>query len=1350
MAQNWWSSWIWIGLISSLVTGAVNSSLENTALAQIKPDSTLGAERSSVTRNVLIKGLSSDRIDGGARRGANLFHSFQNFNVDEGRGAYFTNPTGIKNILSRVTGTNASNILGTLGVSGGNANLFLINPNGIIFGPNARLDVNGSFVGTTTNGIGLANGDSFSANPGDPLPTGLLNVNPNAFLFNQLAAQPITINSRRVVGVDPIFSSISLYEGLKVPDGQSLLLVGGDVNLDGGILKAPGGRVELGGLAEVGTVGLNIDDSNLSLSFPNSVERADISLTNEAEVDVTAGGGGSIAVNARNIDILGGSILSAGVGEGLGTVGAQAGDITLNATEAITIGQSDSIFSSSIENDVGTDATGNGGDINIKAGSLRLFDSAVLDTSTSGAGDAGAISVQVGGDVSSTGRISSSTSGAGDAGAISVQAGGDIFLTDSSISSDSGLYGEGNAGNILVQADGNIFANSSISSGTDGDGSAGNITVQADGDISFEDDFIFSDTSSFGTGSAGIVSVQAGGDIKFRNHGIQSSTFAREGNAGNLLVKADGNISFTDVYINSVTVGPGNAGSITVQAGSNASFAGGRINSFTEGAGNAGSISVKAGGDISFTEYGYINSFTRREGNAGSIEVQAEGNIDFENHSISNRTLRGLGDEGDAGSIWMRAGGNVKFVGSDIDSSTEGEGDGGVIYVQARSLSLLTGGSSYFSNGSRIVATTSGSGDAGSIKVEAADSVIISGASQRFGDSSGLFTSSEEGAGAQGGDITVQTDTLRILDRAVLSARTNSDFDGGSIAVNVNTLEVLGGGQILTTAFSSGNAGSIIVNATDSITLSGSDPAYEDRSDEPFDQGAFFPVSPFSGLLSNTNPGSTGNSGTIEVETGRLVVQDEAQVSASTAGLGLGGTLEVFAPTGSVEITGSGSRLTTETLGVKKAGNLTITTGQLQVLNGGQVSASTSGIGQGGALSVYASDTTLSGGGSLSARATGAGNAGSLTVNTKQLAVGGGAEISTATTSGQGGDIKLESLKSLKVSNGGQVSASTETGRAGSLNVNANENAAESVQLSGQDSGLRAQATAGGDAGSLTINTRQLLVEDGAEVTVSSPLGQAGNLTATANSILLNQGKLTAVTGAGDGGNIRLGVPDSLLNLLLMRNRSEISAEALGTANGGNIEINTDVLAALENSDISADAEQAFGGRVIIGAQGIFGTEFREAETLESDITATSELGPQFSGTVELNTPDVDPSSGLAPVPVVPVETEIVQACTPGSTGGESEFVVTGRGGLPPNPSAVLSSDAIEVDWVTLTSREGDSSSPAISASPTAPKSASMAEAQGWVVNRDGEVVLTASANSAQPRSAGSPAAECRSSKPTS
>ncbi|HEY9663766.1 MAG TPA: filamentous hemagglutinin N-terminal domain-containing protein, partial [Allocoleopsis sp.] len=157
------------------IAAIVLLTLSPSVWAQRRPvaDGTLGNERSVVTPDT-FNGRQGDRIDGGATRGENLFHSFQDFGVDEGRSVYFSNPVGIRNILSRVTGSNVSEILGVLGVLG-DANLFLLNPNGIIFGPNAQLDVRGSFLASTGDRFSFADGSEFSAI--NPQAAPLLNVN---------------------------------------------------------------------------------------------------------------------------------------------------------------------------------------------------------------------------------------------------------------------------------------------------------------------------------------------------------------------------------------------------------------------------------------------------------------------------------------------------------------------------------------------------------------------------------------------------------------------------------------------------------------------------------------------------------------------------------------------------------------------------------------------------------------------------------------------------------------------------------------------------------------------------------------------------------------------------------------------------------------------------------------------------------------------------------------------------------------------------------------------------------------------------------------------------------------------
>lgn len=295
-------------LVNCIAVSAVIISSKNCAFAQVTSDSTLGSENSVVTPDTVINGVPSNRIDGGAVRGANLFHSFQEFNIGEGQGVYFTNPSGIQNIFSRVTGSNSSQIFGKLGVLGGNANLFLINPNGIIFGPEASLDVRGSFVATTANSLQFKNQGFFNSSIPNVPP--ILTVSPSAFLFNQVAAS-ITNNSQAAAGQrvtllnssDPL--EVKNLFGLRVPDGQSLLLLGGNVNLNNGSLNALNGRIEVGGVAGVGTIGLDINGQDLHLNFPiaNDVALADILLTDGAMIDASGEGGGNIQVQGRNITL---------------------------------------------------------------------------------------------------------------------------------------------------------------------------------------------------------------------------------------------------------------------------------------------------------------------------------------------------------------------------------------------------------------------------------------------------------------------------------------------------------------------------------------------------------------------------------------------------------------------------------------------------------------------------------------------------------------------------------------------------------------------------------------------------------------------------------------------------------------------------------------------------------------------------------------------------------------------------------------------------------------------------------------------------------------------------------------
>ncbi len=291
------------------LAGALNASA-NVQAQQVVPDTSL-----PVNSAVTVNG-NNFTINGGTQAGGNLFHSFSQFSVPTNGSAFFNNAQTIQNIISRVTGSSVSNIDGILRANG-TANLFLLNPNGIVFGPNASLNVGGSFVATTANAIQFGNAGFFSAsNPNNPA---LLTVNPDALFFNQIAAAS-----------NPNISTTAT--NLSVRDGQGLFLVGGNINIDSGRLNAFGGRVELGGLAEVGTVGLNPIGNDLSLSFPDAVKRGNVSLTNGAVVDVSGGNGGNIAINAAIVTVSGGANLIANTfGQG------NAGNIALAASDDISI-----------------------------------------------------------------------------------------------------------------------------------------------------------------------------------------------------------------------------------------------------------------------------------------------------------------------------------------------------------------------------------------------------------------------------------------------------------------------------------------------------------------------------------------------------------------------------------------------------------------------------------------------------------------------------------------------------------------------------------------------------------------------------------------------------------------------------------------------------------------------------------------------------------------------------------------------------------------------------------------------------------------------------------------------------
>lgn len=373
------------------------------AIAQITPDSSLGAESSVVNPDV-INGVPSDRIDGGAIRGSNLFHSFQDFNVNAGRGAYFSNPAGIANILTRVTGGNPSNILGTLGVLG-NANLFLLNPKGILFGQNARLDLGGSFLATTADSFVFDNNFEFSAsNPQAPpqltinIPIGLrFRDNPGTIGVqgpgNNLQFNPEFLE----------FSRNSTPPGLAVQPGKTLALVGGDVNLEGGNLLADGGRIEVGSVDSSSFVSITPVEKGWQLGYTNVPAFRDISLTKKASIDSSSeAGAGEIQVQGRNIKLTDGSGIFAFTGSQPG------GNVSVNAADTLEvsgISTNDSV-PSTIYTAVSPGGSGTGSNLTIQAKRLISQGGSQIGADTYGSGAAGSVFIKAAESVEIKGKLS--------------------------------------------------------------------------------------------------------------------------------------------------------------------------------------------------------------------------------------------------------------------------------------------------------------------------------------------------------------------------------------------------------------------------------------------------------------------------------------------------------------------------------------------------------------------------------------------------------------------------------------------------------------------------------------------------------------------------------------------------------------------------------------------------------------------------------------------------------------------------------------------------------------------------------------------------------------------------------
>ncbi len=654
----------------------------------------------------------------------------------------------------------------------------------------------------------------------------------------------------------------------------------------------------------------------------------------------------------------------------------------------------------------------------------------------------------------------------------------------------------------------------------------------------------------------------------------------------------------------------------------------------------------------------------------GTFTAKATGSFSLKNLLISsNNTVSRA-----AAPITINAP-DVSIQSGGIKSNTNGDGNGGLISINAGYL---------FLEEASISSTTSGNGNSADININ------VNSLSAKNG---GTISSQTDGSGNAGNLTLTAKSKVEFLQNGALQSITTGNGNAGNVTVSAKSVLLQDNAGIDSTAYgnitSKGNAGNITINGSDSILIQN------------------------SGLNSGTL--GEGNAGSIVIKTGSLKLENS----------GLGNDTGIDRNNNNF-INNRGN-----------AGNWDITANTIEFQNS-SISSETGGSGNSGKFNIAANSLILRNSSNIgtSTQLNSRGNAGRIDINAKSILVENDTNItdkqstvgSITRGSGNAGEITINA-DIVQLKNRGIIDVGTNAqGKAGQFNLSAN-----SLELD-NDSNIRSSTNGSGNGGDLNLRVNgALMVSNHSSISVSSDSTQsakAGDINVRAGSIFLdNQGKILGQARSGDGGSINLQPRD----LLLLRRGSQISTSTgnadadnritinapsglisafTGTTgiggnggNAGNITINAPsgfiVSAAGQNNEITANAFRGRGGSINITALGVFGFGF----LLNQDIV--------------LQTP---------PISVVDISSKLMNnTCSPTRAKNESRFIITGRGGLPPSPDELLSSDVVWSDTRLPVTTQHISKKPA--GKPSKPASVAIVPATGWVFNNKGEVILVSSAS---------------------
>jgi filamentous hemagglutinin family protein len=1164
------------------------------ALAQITPDGTLGAERSVVT--------PSERIEGGATRGVNLFHSFREFNVGELQRVYFANPAGISNILTRVTGSTRSEIRGLLGVDGG-ANLFLLNPNGILFGPNARLDIRGSFVASTASSFRFGDGSEFSST--DPQAPPLLMV----------SLVPGLQYGARAIG------DIQNEASLAVAPGQSLTLFGNTVTSRGSLV-APGGTVQVLGdrvglfgnaLVDVssptggGTVLIGGDFQGKG-TVPNATETfvgANAVIKADA---IAAGNGGKVIVWGDRLTRFFGSISAQG-----GASSGNGGLVEVSGKESLVY--SGQVNTGAAFGTIGTlllDPT----DIEVNSGSLNFFLNTVdqfsdanfpgstinvfaINSATSN------VVLQATNNITFNATINMVNFGVG----LTAQAGNNIFVNQPITTRGGGItLITDDLTSGFPSGNGSIFVNSQINA------REANLSLKAGGDIIAANGVPFGSSAFTPSGNTGNVMINAGGRLVLPE-GADILTFdSTTGNKGNLIIAAK---SIEISGISSTTgkqgglftsSGTGNSGNILINTERLSISNGAAIDAGTDGVGNAGSITIYARAiEIDGTENnGFVSGIRSQSygsGAAGNMTVEAR-QVLLRNGATFSTTATGAGD---AGELVLRKVDSLTLQNqAQVISASKGTGDAGKLVIEANSVVAsgqsiiastalgsanaadlsIQASSVEISGQSYIASVATGGGNAANLSINVRDSLILSNdsfisASSIPGSVPGnilIGTSqlnlSQSSIGndrttdlSNAGGLSIRANSIRISDKSVLSADSFTIGNGSNLSINTGDLLVQNNSIIRTSSNNLGEAGNLTIQAN-SVTLANN----SEISTNGTVSGRGADLSIHAGELNLTNSqilkadSSGGDAGSLTVHaTGSALISDASSISVNGFAGGTGSNISVEANRLTIQ---NGSSLTTSLASQGNAGNLTVhAPSSIVVANGSSISVDSTTLADGGNVLIDTGNLSLQDSSSIRTLIQSAGDAGDFEVRaSNSLVAVNNSEISTngavlevgSRFSIQTGNLVLANSRILKNDSSG--------GNAGDFRIDASGTA-----LMTNSSTIAVNGVTGGTGGDVSVEAGRLLIQDGSSLATNLfSQGNAGNFTVLApdlikiaNSSSISIGTVTAA----NSGNVLIST-----NKLDIQGSSKLTISTSSVGNAGDVQIYADHLVSLvDNSEISTN-----------------------------------------------------------------------------------------------------------------------------------------------------------------------------------